>query len=108
MTSYFRKTYQKTSIFILIILSIAVLVGCFLILEIKKTETEIQEILLSQISESFYLRIKEKPITLFFVGDIMLDRGVEYMIKNYGGGDYKFPFLKITEFLKKPIFCLAI
>lgn len=47
------------------------------------------------------LILKEKPITLMFVGDIMLDRGVEHMIEKYGNGDYKFPFLKIADFLKK-------
>jgi len=40
-------------------------------------------------------------ITLFFVGDIMLDRGVEYNIDKYGNGDFRFPFLKITEEIKK-------
>ena len=44
---------------------------------------------------------KEKPITLMFTGDIMLDRGVEYMVKKYGGGDFKFPFLKIADFLNE-------
>ncbi len=42
-----------------------------------------------------------KPISLIFVGDIMLDRGVEYMIEKKGNGDFKFPFLKITDELKK-------
>jgi len=98
MILYFRKTFQKSSIFIFITLLTAVFAGFFLILEIKKTEIEIQEILLAQISESFYSKIKERPIILFFVGDIMLDRGVEYMIENYGKGDYKFPFLKIVDY----------
>jgi poly-gamma-glutamate synthesis protein (capsule biosynthesis protein) len=40
-------------------------------------------------------------ITLILVGDIMLNRGVEYMIKKEGGGDYKFPFLKIYDYLKE-------
>jgi poly-gamma-glutamate synthesis protein (capsule biosynthesis protein) len=34
------------------------------------------------------------------VGDIMLDRGIEYIINKEGGGDYKFPFLKIADYLK--------
>lgn len=42
-----------------------------------------------------------KPITLIFVGDIMLDRGVEYMIRKHGKGDYKFPFLKIANYLNE-------
>jgi len=43
---------------------------------------------------------KEKPITLIFVGDIMLDRGVEWAIQKYGQGDWKFPFLKISSDLR--------
>jgi poly-gamma-glutamate synthesis protein (capsule biosynthesis protein) len=44
---------------------------------------------------------KEKPITLIFVGDIMLDRGVGWTIQKYGQGDWKFPFLKISDYLQK-------
>jgi len=44
---------------------------------------------------------KEKPITLIFVGDIILDRGVEWAIQKYGQGDWKFPFLKIADDLKR-------
>ncbi len=41
---------------------------------------------------------EEKPITLLLVGDIMLDRGVEYIMEKEG--DWRFPFLKIAENLK--------
>lgn len=44
--------------------------------------------------------LPQKEIILIFVGDIMLDRGVKYMIEKYGQQDYKFPFLKITPHLK--------
>lgn len=40
-------------------------------------------------------------IKLVLVGDIMLDRGVEYMVKNEGQGDFSFPFLKIADEMKK-------
>lgn len=40
-------------------------------------------------------------ITLFFVGDIMLDRGVEYMVEKYGNRNFKFPFLKIGDYLQQ-------
>ena len=40
-------------------------------------------------------------INLFLVGDIMLGRGVEYMINKEGKGDFKFPFLEIADELKK-------
>jgi poly-gamma-glutamate synthesis protein (capsule biosynthesis protein) len=43
----------------------------------------------------------KKPIILFFIGDIMLDRGVKYMIEKKGAGDYRFPFLKIKSELEK-------
>jgi poly-gamma-glutamate capsule biosynthesis protein CapA/YwtB (metallophosphatase superfamily) len=42
----------------------------------------------------------DKKISLIFTGDIMLDRGVELKIKNAGDGDFRFPFLKITDYLK--------
>jgi poly-gamma-glutamate synthesis protein (capsule biosynthesis protein) len=44
---------------------------------------------------------KEKPITLVFAGDIVLDRGVEWIIQKYGQGDFKFPFLKISDYLQE-------
>lgn len=43
----------------------------------------------------------DSTITFFAVGDIMLDRGVESMIKKEGTGDFRFPFLKIADYLKK-------
>lgn len=39
------------------------------------------------------------PIRLLFVGDIMLDRLVRKKIKTIGAGDYRFPFLKIRDYL---------
>jgi len=45
---------------------------------------------------------KESPVsTLLFTGDIMMDRGVEYYIEKQGKGDYKFPFLKIADYLQE-------
>ena len=46
--------------------------------------------------------LRESEIIIFAVGDIMLNRGVEYMIEKEGKGDFKFPFLKIAEDLQKP------
>jgi len=43
---------------------------------------------------------KEKSITIILVGDIIFNRGVEYMIEKVGKGDFKFPFLKIADGLK--------
>jgi len=47
-------------------------------------------------------------INIFFVGDIMLNRGVEYMINKEGKGDFKFSFLEIVDELKKSDILLVI
>jgi len=48
--------------------------------------------------------VEENPqpeqIKIILAGDVMLSRGVEYMIGKYGNGDFKFPFLKIADYLK--------
>jgi poly-gamma-glutamate synthesis protein (capsule biosynthesis protein) len=44
-------------------------------------------------------QIQEREVNLIFVGDVMLDRGVNFMIKKQG--DYRFPFLKIAQDLKE-------
>lgn len=44
---------------------------------------------------------EDESINLYAVGDIMLDRGVEYNILKYGAGDYRYPFLKSADYLKK-------
>jgi poly-gamma-glutamate synthesis protein (capsule biosynthesis protein) len=95
--THFKKIYQK--FFILFFVLFSVFVGTFLLLEIKKTEMEIQKILLAQALKISHL--KNRSITLMLVGDIMLDRGVEYMVKKEGKSDYKFPFLKIADYLKE-------
>lgn len=54
-----------------------------------------------EITPSNQPKLKEnKTISIFLVGDIMLDRGVEYMIEKQGKGDFNFPFLKIADELK--------
>ena len=46
--------------------------------------------------------IEEKqPIKIVLVGDIMLDRGVAYMIEREGDRDFRFPFLKVVDYLKE-------
>jgi len=45
--------------------------------------------------------LKDSEINLFFAGDIMLGRGVKYMIDKEGKGDFRFPFLKIRDEIKK-------
>lgn len=56
-----------------------------------------------RITEEKYVAIfpeKEKEITMIAVGDIMLDRGVEYSVMKNGSGDFKFLFSKIGDYLK--------
>ncbi|MFH0792232.1 MAG: CapA family protein [bacterium] len=42
----------------------------------------------------------KKIATLYFVGDIMLDRGVEIKINKEGNGDWSFPFQKIAPYFR--------
>ncbi len=62
-----------------------------------------REFVIKKENPSFNFEIKKenKEVLLFFVGDIMLDRGVENMVKKEGRGDFKFPFLKISNYLSK-------
>jgi len=85
---------------LLIFLLIATLTGGFFIFEFKKFEREVSQISLAQISISPSQK-QPKTITLIFVGDIMLNRGVELTIKKYGQGDWEFPFLEIADFFNK-------
>ncbi len=48
---------------------------------------------------SFTASLTLSDITVFAVGDIMLDRGVEWYIRQ--NGDWRWPFLKIADDLKK-------
>jgi poly-gamma-glutamate capsule biosynthesis protein CapA/YwtB (metallophosphatase superfamily) len=43
----------------------------------------------------------DQTFSIILVGDIMLNRQVEYQIRTTGNGDFRFPFLKIAETLKK-------
>ncbi len=76
--------------------------GVVFVLKFFLTNPTVIEIKLSrnQIIETPQMA-EDKPITLILVGDIMLDRGVEYMVEKYGNGDFKFPFLKIADYLKE-------
>ena len=90
---------QNLLIFILIVLLAAIFSSGFIIFEFQKFEKEISEISQTQVLISFN---KPSPeITLIFIGDIMLDRGVEWAINKYGKKDWKFPFLKIADNLKE-------
>lgn len=44
---------------------------------------------------------EESKLSLIFVGDIMLDRGVEAYIMREGKGDWRFPFLHVKDELQE-------
>jgi poly-gamma-glutamate synthesis protein (capsule biosynthesis protein) len=73
----------------------------FVFLNYKIIEFECEFIQFNRASLSNFKKEEEEFLNLFFVGDIMLDRGVEYMIEKKGFDDYKFPFLKIKPELEK-------
>lgn len=52
-------------------------------------------------AQNLVVNEKAKDIIIFAVGDIMLDRGVKYMIEKYGNNDYILPFVKIKDKLKE-------
>jgi len=78
-------------IFLIIVIGIILFISSFLI------EPKVIEIVPKTDEE----KANKEEITLMLVGDIMLDRGVEYMVEKYDDGDFKFPFLKIADELKK-------
>jgi len=86
--------YKKIDKKLVILFFTAVIAGFFLISEEWKTEKEIKKI--SEIPQ-----LNKNYIVLTAVGDIMLDRGVEYIVERQGDGDWRFPFLKIADLIKK-------
>jgi len=92
-----KRINKKSIVAILIIFLISTLSGTFLIFEIRKLEIELEKVSFANISDISHL----KTIKLMFVGDIMLDRGVEYQIKKQEEPDWRFPFLKSADFLKQ-------
>ena len=72
----------------LIILSATLLAGSFLFWEDK--------LFITQIAQS---AAEENSLELLFVGDIMLDRGIEAQIRK--NNDWKWPFIKIANTLLK-------
>lgn len=93
------KKHHNLFIFFVIIFLITALGGSFFIFSFKEFKQDISEIFSAQISIPF--KKKTEPITLMFVGDIMFDRGTEWMVNKHGKGDFKFLFLKIADDLNK-------
>lgn len=90
-----QKIKNSISLFLLLLLSCLVLLFSIYIKNLNR------EIFFLYLEAGLPQLNSLKPITLMFVGDIMLDRGVKYMIKQDGQGDWKFPFLKIADDLKR-------
>jgi len=81
----------------LIFLVIVIATIVFFIAAIFLINTKTTEIYRSQVPE----QTKTETVNIILTGDLMLDRGVEYMIEKQGKGDFKFPFLKIADYFKK-------
>src|SRR3989344_9370988 len=56
---------------------------------------------LKQFDKTARTNLAPKKITLGFVGDIMLDRGMKQSVEKYGNGDYIFAFEKIKDYLNR-------
>ena len=78
------------------------IVGAFFLVPQKIQKEEISESgLTSQVTNTTEFNIPDdnQPITILFVGDIMLSRGIgEIMVKK---NDWRYPFLQIADFLKE-------
>jgi poly-gamma-glutamate capsule biosynthesis protein CapA/YwtB (metallophosphatase superfamily) len=88
--------FLAATLFIIVFFGGAVLVSLFLI------GREASKANVADLSKAVGIKepVKKESITLHFTGDVMLDRGVEYMIDKYGNGDYRFPFLNVAKDLK--------
>ncbi|MBX4211178.1 MAG: CapA family protein [Candidatus Yanofskybacteria bacterium] len=50
---------------------------------------------------------KAQESILLFTGDIMLDRNVKKAVMDVGGGDWRFPFMRIAEYLRSADLTMA-
>lgn len=81
------------------ILPLFVLIAIFMAFSYEKS-FQVFPAQISDMGNKINQEKKEEKINIILVGDIMLDRGVEYMIDKEGNGDFKFPFLKIADYLR--------
>jgi len=85
------------SIFFIVLAMLLALAG-FFILQAKIIEFTLKRTPLAE---------PEKPIELIFVGDVMLDRGVKYLVEKHGDNDFSFPFAKIADEIKNADLAMA-
>jgi len=62
-----------------------------------RVESKLSELKKKNKNQVAAIAVLEKPITLGFVGDIMLDRNVEKIILTEANGDFNFPFTYIGD-----------
>lgn len=77
----------------------ALIIGIFIAIFIWQYFTFSEEVIFineEEIKVEDVVEQRPQKHTFLFTGDIMLDRGVKYMIKKHGE-DYTFPFLKMKE-----------
>jgi poly-gamma-glutamate capsule biosynthesis protein CapA/YwtB (metallophosphatase superfamily)/DNA-binding beta-propeller fold protein YncE len=89
---------QKSFFYLSIFLFLSLIFCAFVFVKTNEVNQEIENLFTASLV--FPLKRNEK-ITLFFVGDVMLDREVKKAIEKYGEGDFKFSFLKISPLLKE-------
>lgn len=94
-----QRNKNLPSLFLLLGLSFSALLFS---IYLQNLNTEINYLYLEAfLARSTIRKVSARPITLMFTGDIMMNRGVEWAIKKYGNGDWKFPFLKIADYLNE-------
>jgi len=95
----FKRMMKKFyPLFLFLLLSLVIL---FFVNNTIAKQAKLYEYLAQPATLIDLTEIKKPSLTLIFVGDVMLDRGVEYMVQEKGGGDFKWPFLRIADYLKK-------
>jgi poly-gamma-glutamate synthesis protein (capsule biosynthesis protein) len=84
-----------------ILLAFTLLTGIFLYQKTISVRKEVEAIYADNYISTGFIALKPQNEKIIFVGDIMLDRGVETAINEFGGGNYNFPFLKIADYLSE-------
>jgi len=85
----------------LVLVIFAILIGTTLLITIDRFTKSINYRSPFTLPASTNKSAKEKIIKVVLAGDIMLDRGVEYMMETEGSGDFRFPFSKIAKDLNE-------
>jgi poly-gamma-glutamate synthesis protein (capsule biosynthesis protein) len=94
-----NKFNQKLSLVILLFFfGIICFIGSYFL--IKPRVIEITSVQVFKDSVNKNQIAENEKVKIILVGDMMLNRGVEYRIKREGDGNFKFPFLKVAEALE--------